>query len=89
MRFKSIYVGQLPIPSISNVLKNQIAALAQGCLDAATSAPESLPALEVDLNALVYQAYGLDESDIAVIEGALAGKSGETVSVMDEVEEKE
>ena len=49
--------------------------MAQRCLDAAQDNPDRLPALEAELNALVYEAYGLDADDIAVIEGSLGGKS--------------
>jgi adenine-specific DNA-methyltransferase len=73
---KPMYVSQLPIPSLPADLHDKIAALARRCLDAAKSAPEALPALEAELNALVYQAYGLDAADIAVIEESLSGKRG-------------
>ncbi|MBI5670663.1 MAG: Eco57I restriction-modification methylase domain-containing protein [Chloroflexi bacterium] len=65
------YVSQLPIPDALPELRERIATLARRCLEAAQSSPESLPALEAELNALVYQAYGLDADDIAVIEGYL------------------
>src|SRR5690606_33880956 len=68
---KPMYVEQLPIPDVDDELRQQIAHLAQRCLDAAQDAPDRLPALEAELNALVYQAYGLDDDDIAVIEGSL------------------
>lgn len=45
--------------------------------------PDRLPALEAELNALVYQAYGLDEDDIAVIEGSI-GKTGVKLTIEDE-----
>jgi len=41
------------------------------CLDAAQDHPDRLPALEAELNALVYQAYGLDAEDVRVIEGSV------------------
>lgn len=71
-------VGQLPIPDAPPELREQIAALARRCLDAAALTPKSplpkargLAELEAELNALVYRAYGLDDDDIAVIEGSL------------------
>lgn len=88
-RFKNIYVKQLPIPNPPDTLREQIAALARQCLAAAQSAPDSLPALESQLNALVYQAYGLDEDDIRVIESAVGGAasaSGDDVESGDEGE---
>jgi hypothetical protein len=48
--------------------------VAQQCLDAAASHPGKLPALEAHLNALVYEAYGLDEEDVKVIEGSVGGR---------------
>jgi len=73
------YIEQIPIPDAPPELREQIAALARRCLDAAALTPKSprpqgargLAELEAELNALVYQAYGLDDDDIAVIEGSL------------------
>jgi len=74
IRMKSSYVVQIPIPDAQPALRDQIAAIARQCLDTAKDAPERLPALEARLNQLVYQAYGLDTDDIAVIEGHLGGQ---------------
>jgi very-short-patch-repair endonuclease len=82
-RFFTQSVEQIPIPDAPDDLRQQIAILAQQCLDAAALTPESplpqgargLEALEAQLNQLVYQAYGLDEDDIRVIESHLAGQS--------------
>lgn len=68
------YLEQIPIPNAPAELHERIAALAQRCLVDAKDAPEKLSLLEADLNALVYRAYGLDDDDIAVIEGHLAGR---------------
>jgi adenine-specific DNA-methyltransferase len=73
LRLKSQYVSQIPIPDAPDDLRRQIASIAQQCLDAAKDDPDQLPALEAELNQLVYQAYGLDEDDIRVIEGHLSG----------------
>lgn len=75
LRFKNIYVKQLPIPNPPDDLRERIAAVARACLAAAQDHPARLSALEGELNALVYQAYGLDADDIRVIEGAV-GKDG-------------
>lgn len=72
-RFIYQYLAEIPIPNPPAPLRAQIAALAQQCLDAAGSHPEKLPALEAKLNALVYEAYGLDEEDVKVIEGSVGG----------------
>jgi type I restriction-modification system DNA methylase subunit len=74
---QSPYVSQIPIPDAPDNLRQQIASLARQCLDAAKNNPDKLPALEAELNQLVYQAYGLDEDDIRVIEGHLSGAGGE------------
>ena len=50
------------------------------CIDTAKDPPDQLPALEAELNALVYQAYGLDADDIAVIKGSIGGKKGVQLS---------
>jgi len=68
-RFKTQYVEQIPIPTPPDDLREKIAMLARRCLDVAKDNPAALPAREAELNALVYQAYGLDADDIALIEG--------------------
>ena len=65
---QAIYLEQLPIPDAPDDLRQQIANLAQQCPDAAKDNPNKLLALEAELNQLVYQAYGLNEDDIALIE---------------------
>src|SRR5690606_29355828 len=72
-RFFTQYVEQIPIPNAPDDLRGKIAGLAQQCLDAAKDNSDRLPALEAELNQLVYQAYGLDEDDMRVIEGYLSG----------------
>lgn len=67
------YFKQVRIPNAPDPLRQQIASLAQQCHDVAKDNPDKLPALEAALNQLVYQAYGLDEDDIQVIEGHLSG----------------
>ncbi|MEL7592145.1 MAG: TaqI-like C-terminal specificity domain-containing protein, partial [Anaerolineaceae bacterium] len=71
-RFIAQYVEQIPIPDVPDTLRQRIVHGVQQCLDAAQNAPDRLPAFEAELNALVYQAYGLNEDDIAVIEGNLS-----------------
>jgi len=73
-RFFTQSVETLPIPTPPADLRDRIAAAARACLDAAKDHSDRLPALEAELNALVYQAYGLDSDDIAVIEGAVGGR---------------
>jgi very-short-patch-repair endonuclease/type I restriction-modification system DNA methylase subunit len=97
--YKPIYVSQLPIPTPPADLRERIAALARACLEAALT-PDASPtaarregsrlrALEAELNALVYQAYGLDADDIRVIESAVGGENGvESTAEADESEER-
>ncbi|MBZ0275775.1 MAG: DUF559 domain-containing protein, partial [Anaerolineae bacterium] len=86
---QAIYLEQLPIPDPPDELRQRIAALAQQCLDAAQDAPDTLPTLEAELNTLVYQAYGLDADDIAVIEGSLGGQEAASSSDVEEDTENE
>lgn len=88
-RYKFQYVSKIPIPNASYDLRNKIVTLAQRCLGAAKDAPDTLPALEAELNQYVYQAYGLDADDIAVIEGYLTGKQTATALDIDEDTEDE
>ena len=71
-RFFAQYVLQIPIPALPVHLREQITSTALMCRDAAKYAPEQLPLLEAQLNNLVYEAYDLDEDEIAVIEESLA-----------------
>ena len=74
IEYKPMYIEQIPIPTVSESLGKQLANVAIQCLDVAQDNPEKLPELEAKLNALVYQAYGLDEDDIQVIEDYLENK---------------
>ena len=69
LRFPTNHVQHLPIPTVSDALRTQISALAEACLAAAPDRPDRLPGLESQLNALVYQAYGLTEAEIQIVEG--------------------
>jgi len=79
---QTIYMTQFPVPNALLGLREKIAAKARACLDAAALTPNPSPKgegskrlakLEGELNALVYQAYGLTDEEIAVIEGAVGG----------------
>lgn len=73
IEYKPMYVEQVPIPNPDDALKQRIAEVANDCQTAAAHALEVLPALEAELNALVYQAYGLTAEEIAIIEGKEVG----------------
>jgi len=55
-RFFTQYVETIPIPNPPADLRERIAVAARACLDAVKDHPDRLPALEAELNALVYQA---------------------------------
>jgi len=69
LQLLTIYVETIPIPDAPDALRTQISALAERCLAAAPDHLDLLPGLESQLNALVYQAYGLTEAEIQIVEG--------------------
>jgi len=69
IEYKPVRVLRLPIPDAPDALRTQISALAEACLAAAPDHPDRLPGLELQLNALVYRAYGLTEAEIQTVEG--------------------
>lgn len=73
------YFKNVRIPTPPAELRERITVLARACLDAAKDHSDRLPALEAELNAMVYQAYGLDADDIAVIEGSIGKQKVELV----------
>jgi hypothetical protein len=64
-----VYMKDLPIANAPQALRDQIGALAQRLSALRGQGAESV-ALEDELNALVYQAYGLEPSEIALIEAS-------------------
>ena len=64
MRFKSIYVEQIPIPKASTEQKQKISNLVQKCLDAKG---KNVADFEIDIDKLVAQLYGLTEEDVQII----------------------
>lgn len=69
LEMRLIYMKTIPIPDAPANLREKIANLARQCLDTAKHEPAKLATLEAELNQLVYQAYGLTEDEIALIEG--------------------
>ena len=65
----AIYMKYVPIPTVPEALRTKIGAVAEKCLAAAQDHPDRLPGLESQLNKLVYQAYGLTEEEIRLVEG--------------------
>ncbi|MCE7948577.1 MAG: class I SAM-dependent DNA methyltransferase [Chloroflexi bacterium CFX4] len=72
VEYKPMYISQIPIPSAPQALRDQIGSLAQKLTKLRGQGAEAA-ALEAQLNALVYQAYGLTEAEIALIEESLKG----------------
>lgn len=86
------YLMNVRLPIAPSDLRDRIAAAAQACLNAAKDHPDRLPALEGELNRLVYQAYGLDDEDIAVIEGSVGdvkNRTGVSLDHLDRIDETE
>ena len=74
MRFKSIYVEQIPIPAVSD--PKPIESLVVQILAAKAADPAAdVSALEHRIDQLVYQLYGLTPEEIAVVEGSIRHKA--------------
>jgi len=67
IEFRTIYVGQVPIPEPTSEQQAAIEAVVQQLLEVGREGPE-VSALEAELNRLVYEVYGLTEDEIAIIE---------------------
>jgi hypothetical protein len=70
-RVKTNYVNPFPIPKkVSAASEQQLSNLAKSLIaaKATATAPEKINALEQDINAAVYELYGLGEDDVATIE---------------------
>ncbi|MBN1311954.1 MAG: Eco57I restriction-modification methylase domain-containing protein, partial [Anaerolineae bacterium] len=70
MELRVIYVSQIPIPNPASVHHEAIEAIVRRLLDLRGQGPEVV-GLEAELNALVYQVYGLTDEEIALIEADL------------------
>jgi adenine-specific DNA-methyltransferase len=68
LEFRTAYVGQIPIPTASQVQQDAIELLARRLLDAGGQGPR-VAEWERELNALVYELYGLTEGEIGIVEG--------------------
>ena len=71
LRVKSIYIAQIPIPDTLRVQATVVGQLVRNLLSARGEGPQ-VAEWERELNALVYQAYGLSGEGIAIIEERLA-----------------
>jgi hypothetical protein len=68
LRFFTQYLEQVPIPTPTEAQREAIEALVRKLLDAEGQGPQ-VEAWEGELNALVYQVYGLSDEEIAIVEG--------------------
>jgi len=68
--YKPMYLEQLPIPDANPAQRNAIEALVRRLLDVEGQGPQ-IAEWERELNALVYEVYGLTEEEIGVVEGRL------------------
>jgi hypothetical protein len=64
---QSPYVKQVPIPEPTEPQREAIEALVRKLLDAEGQGPH-VEEWERELNALVYQVYGLTDDEIAIVE---------------------
>lgn len=68
MEFRTIYVGQIPVPSALPDQEAAITAVVDRLVDAKGQGPQ-VAQWERELNVLVYELYGLTEDEIAIVEG--------------------
>jgi len=68
LRFIATYMEQVPIPDATPAQRAAIEALVHKLLDAGGQGPQ-VAEWERELNALVYEVYGLTEEEIGVVEG--------------------
>lgn len=68
MEFRTIYVGQIPVPPASADQEAAITTVVDKLVDAQGQGPQ-VARWERELNALVYELYGLTEEEIAIVEG--------------------
>jgi hypothetical protein len=67
MEFRTIYVGQIPIPAVSDEQQAEMETLVQQLLDSKGQGPQAA-AWEQALNQIVYRLYHLTPAEIALIE---------------------
>ena len=70
LRWKKVYVNEIPIPRLTPAEQQPFAAVTDRILKAVDTDPEAdVATLEVELNRLVYDLYGLSAEEIRLIEG--------------------
>lgn len=72
LEFKPMYVGKIPIPDVSDEVREKMSALVRRVLDTKKQDPESdVSTLETKINSLVYKSYSLTPEEIAIIEASI------------------
>jgi adenine-specific DNA-methyltransferase len=70
MRFKTIYVSQIPIPQATSEQQSEIENLVERILKQKKANPDAdVSELEEEINQIVYRLYGLTDEEIAIVEG--------------------
>ncbi|WP_300435440.1 Eco57I restriction-modification methylase domain-containing protein [Christiangramia sp.] len=70
--FESKYIKYIPIPDISNTLKNKINSSVEEILRLQKETPKAdTSSLEAEIDQLVYELYGLKEEEIEIVEKAV------------------
>jgi len=73
LRYKKIFVSQIPIPPATPADKARLSQLAEACAAAAQRGDEAtLAAHEAEIDQIVYRLFDLTPEEIALIESALA-----------------
>jgi hypothetical protein len=70
MEFRTIYIGEIPIPQVTTAQRAAIEDLVGKLLAAGGQGPQ-VETWERELNALVYEVYGLTAEEMALVEGEL------------------
>jgi adenine-specific DNA-methyltransferase len=70
MRFKTVYVSQIPIPSATSAQHSEIEERVERILALKKENPDAdVSALEAEIDRLVYRLYNLTDAEIRIIEG--------------------
>lgn len=73
LRWKKVYVERIPIPKIPAVEQRPFISLVDNILTAKTDDPKAdTGADEVQIDRLVYELYGLTDTETAIVEGNMA-----------------
>ncbi|MEA5512343.1 TaqI-like C-terminal specificity domain-containing protein [Crocosphaera sp. UHCC 0190] len=71
MRFKSIYVSQIPIPKATEKQEKSVTEIVNKILEIKSNNPNAdVSELEREIDQLVYELYGLNEEEIAIMESS-------------------